>query len=345
MRSPGGARSSPRSPSTRCAQPRPAARPRAFARPPISESDLLRPRRSELPERSAAAAIDSSSAARSGLTDTTARDADSPKSVADIAVPDRIARDDGDIDIDAQCRVEAALGHVTARPPSAQSCADRITPAAAPSTSRRCKAASRARSSAGGTPRITPCTTLRYSLPPSSSRLSPSRIDHVAGGAKRSANHQVRVFDQPDDTQHRRRQHASTIRLVVETDVAASDRNLQRAARRSHAFDGPRKLPHDLGPLWIGEVEAVGRANRLPARAGDVARRFGDRELRPGDTDRDRQTARCSRPRAQARAWCPSRARRRHPCLAGPAYWSAPCGRTAGRPTACSRSRAKRGAA
>ena len=90
--------------------------------------------------------------------------------------PPAPADDRGDVDVDAERRVEAALGErhrqaalgaVVRRPDQpAGRALDQQRAAAPPRASR---------SSAGGTPRTRPCITFRYSLPPSSSRLSPSR--------------------------------------------------------------------------------------------------------------------------------------------------------------------------
>ena len=75
----------------------------------------------------------------------------------------------------------------------------------APSIKMRCSARSRARSSTGGMPRTRPCIIFRYSLPPSSSRAVAENHDCVAGRAKRPSHDRLRVLDQPDDAEHRRR--------------------------------------------------------------------------------------------------------------------------------------------
>ena len=65
---------------------------------------------------------------------------------------------------------------VTARPPSAQSCADLKSPARRRATSTRCSAASRSRSSAGGTPRMRPCIVFSTRCRPVRRGCSPSRM-------------------------------------------------------------------------------------------------------------------------------------------------------------------------
>ena len=166
---------------------------------------------------------------------------------------------------------------VTARPPSAQSCADRIRPLATPSTSTRCSAASRSRSSSGGTPRTSPCTTFRYSLPPSSPR-SHRAARRRRRRAERPARPRVAASSiSPTTPSTGVGRIAFAVRLVVEADVAAGDRDVERAARRANTLDRARELPHDLRPLGIAEVQAVGRADRQAAGARDVPRRLGHR--------------------------------------------------------------------
>src|SRR5688572_20780339 len=84
-------------------------------------------------------------------TDTITRDADSPNRVA-TSTYGRSAETPG-TSTTAPC--PASKQHsasAIAKPPSEQSCAERITPAPIPSTRSRCSAASRARSKAGGVP-------------------------------------------------------------------------------------------------------------------------------------------------------------------------------------------------
>ena len=104
--------------------------------------------------------------------------------------------------------------------------------------------------------------------------------------------------------------------------------------------DGFRELPHDLRPLGIAEVQAVGRADRQRRRR---TRRCAPPRPRPAArpaADRARRSARCRRPTSPARAACPSRARRRRSRPRARSCSSAPCGRTGGRSSACWRSSA-----
>ena len=139
----------------------------------------------------------------SAVAETTTRDADSPNSAA-ASLSRGVARH-----VDARRSTTSApmppvskqhSASVTARPPSEQSCADRMSrssrqrrPAAAAARARA------SRSSAGGTPRTRPCTTFRYSLPPSSPRPSPSRMTTSPVRWKRRAEHAIGVLEQPDD--------------------------------------------------------------------------------------------------------------------------------------------------
>ena len=67
--------------------------------------------------------------------------------------------------------------------------------------------------------------------------------------------------------------------LVVERDVARDDREVERAAGLGHALDAADELAHDLGPLRIAEVHAVGGGERAGADRAEVAPGFGDRLL------------------------------------------------------------------
>ena len=149
----------------------------------------------------------------------------------------------------------------------------------APSTS-VCSARSRSRSSAGG---VAPHQAVDDLQVLAAAELA--AISRRAGRWRRRClgtprQHARRVLDQPDDADDRRRIDRLAVGLVVEADVAAGDRDVQRAARVGHAFDRLDELPHDLGPLGVAEVQAVGRADRDAAGAGDVARRLGDRQHR-----------------------------------------------------------------
>ena len=89
------------------------------------------------------------------------------------------------------------------------------------------------------------------------------------------------VFSSADDADHRGGVDAFAEGLVVEADVAAGDRRIEEAAGFGHAFDGFHELRHDLGPLGVAEVEAVG--------GGDAAARRRSRDC--GSTRRRRACA------------------------------------------------------
>src|SRR3954453_8635178 len=61
------------------------------------------------------------------------------------------------------------------------------------------------------------------------------------------------------------------LRFVVERDVARDDREVERATGLGDAFDATDELAHDLGPLWVAEVEAVGDRERLRADRAQIA--------------------------------------------------------------------------
>ena len=97
---------------------------------------------------------------------------------------------------------------VTARPPSAQSCADRISRAPCATRHDQClqRALSAPDRAAGGTPAdACPWTTCRYSLPPSSSVALAEQHDDVARTLECAVERAVGVLDQPDHADDRRR--------------------------------------------------------------------------------------------------------------------------------------------
>ena len=65
---------------------------------------------------------------------------------------------------------------------------------------------------------------------------------------------------------------ACRLGLIVEGNVAAHHRQLERAAGLGDALDRLGELPQDLGSLRRAEVQAVGEPERLaPPAHGDVA--------------------------------------------------------------------------
>src|SRR5262245_15219218 len=75
------------------------------------------------------------------------------------------------------------------------------------------------------------------------------------------------VLQKSDTTDGRRRQDraapAGRLALVVEADVARNDRIVEHLARRAHAFEAANDLSHDLRPLRVREVEAIGYCQGL----------------------------------------------------------------------------------
>src|SRR5438270_12804480 len=67
--------------------------------------------------------------------------------------------------------------------------------------------------------------------------------------------------------------------LIIEADVSAHDREVERAARFGDAFDATDELAHDIGPLRVAEVEAVSDRQRLRPDRAEVAVGLGDRLL------------------------------------------------------------------
>ncbi len=92
---------------------------------------------------------------------------------------------------------------------------------------------------------------------------SPACLEAQAAGLARVGQ----LADQADD---RRRVDRASAALVVERDVAAHDRDAERAARVAEAGDRPRELPRDVRLLGVAEVQAVREPERLGADAGEV---------------------------------------------------------------------------
>ena len=98
--------------------------------------------------------------------------------------------------------------------------------------------------------------------------------DRVAAALEAAAEHLARVLNEPHDTQHGRRIDRPAIGFVVEADIAAGNRDVERLARGGDPFDGFAELPHDFRPFWITEVQAVGRTDWRSPGARHVPRSF-----------------------------------------------------------------------
>ncbi len=109
------------------------------------------------------------------------------------------------------------------------------------------------------------------------------REHDIAGALEADADGLRQIVDHADAADRGggqdRAAAAGRLALVIEADVARDDRIVKRAARLAHAVEAPGDLPHDLGALRIGEVEAVGDRERGRADRADVAPGFGDRLL------------------------------------------------------------------
>ena len=67
--------------------------------------------------------------------------------------------------------------------------------------------------------------------------------------------------------------------FVVEADVPAGDRRIERAARFGHTLDGLAKLEKIFRLVRVSEIEIVGDGERHGSRTGEIARGLGDSDL------------------------------------------------------------------
>ena len=65
--------------------------------------------------------------------------------------------------------------------------------------------------------------------------------DRVAAAFESAPKHLARILDQADDAENRRRINRLPVGLVVQADVAAGNRDIERFARGGDAFDGSRR--------------------------------------------------------------------------------------------------------
>ena len=117
-------------------------------------------------------------------------------------------------------------------------------------------------------------------------RLRTDEHEAVAVAQGRRRRHRLELLDQADHTDDWGGVDVATARLVVEADVAADDREVERHARLAHPVDHLRELPHHLGVLGVAEVQAVHerawcsrpRTRRCaPLRAPRADRRYAGR--------------------------------------------------------------------
>src|SRR6266576_2447720 len=103
----------------------------------------------------------------------------------------------------------------------------------------------------------------------------------VAGRARKARDRALDAGQDADHADDGRRVHGAGRALIVERDVAAGDGRIEHSTRVRNPARRLLKLIEHLGALGTAEVEAVGDAERLSARARDVARGFGHGCLAP----------------------------------------------------------------
>src|SRR5207248_3987730 len=103
--------------------------------------------------------------------------------------------------------------------------------------------------------------------------------DEVPVGAEPRHQSPVVVVDDADHPDHRGRVDGAALGVVVEADIAADDRQVERATGVGEPAGGLLQLPVDLRLVRVAEVQAVGDGDRPGAGGDDVASRFGDRDL------------------------------------------------------------------
>ena len=95
--------------------------------------------------------------------------------------------------------------------------------------------------------------------------------DRIACAFERQCRLTGIVVDQPHAADRRRRQDPRAIGLVIQADISAHHREVERAAGFRHALDAADELPHDLRALRIAEVHAVGDRQRPRTDRDQVA--------------------------------------------------------------------------
>src|SRR4029450_7930363 len=95
--------------------------------------------------------------------------------------------------------------------------------------------------------------------------------NQIAGSLELSAHNAIGVLKQADDADHRRWIDSASVGLVIQADVAPSDRHAERATRITNPLDCLGELPHDRRPFGIAEIQTVGRPQGTRTRASNVA--------------------------------------------------------------------------
>ena len=104
--------------------------------------------------------------------------------------------------------------------------------------------------------------------------------DRVAVGHELRPDEPADIVEQADDPDLGRRRDRPAGRLVVERDVAAGDRQVERPAGVGQAPDAFLELPECLRPGRVGVVQAVRHAERPGAGDRHVAGRLGHAQRR-----------------------------------------------------------------
>ena len=175
-------------------------------------------------------------------------------------------------------RDRQASASAMATPPSATSCAECSVPGADGLADRGVQRLELAEVDARERPRRRPRRAAwrarrRRATAPSPRSPARSRRPRRRSPSRPARRGVGQLADQADD---RRRVDRALGALVVERDVAADDRDAERAAGVAEAGDGARELPGDVRLLGVAEVQAVGQAERLGADAGEVRAALDD---------------------------------------------------------------------
>ncbi len=267
--------------------------------PPTAIRSRLPPvRRRPAPARSRPPLSPAPSSHRRERRRRTTRDADSPKSAAAAFNAASRATCAPTIETSAPVPLVSKQhsASVTARPPSEQSCADRIRRSSASVTSSVCKARYGLQIQRGRDAAHQIVHDLQIFAPAQFSTGFAEQNDRIAGllkNADRPRGRHVRADRQRRWSASGRfaLPSVSLYRLTLPPVIGTSSAR-HAAPIPSTAF---ANWPHDGRTLRVAEVEAVGRGERSRAGAGDVARRLGHREHRAAGRDRGSSSGRCRR--------------------------------------------------
>src|SRR5438045_1377677 len=104
--------------------------------------------------------------------------------------------------------------------------------------------------------------------------------DHVSRAAEAAGDNTIDMLEQTDAAHGWSWIDGLPVRLVVERHVPAGDWPIERPARLAEPRNSLSELPHDRRLLRVAKIQTIGGSQRLRASAGQVARRFRDREHR-----------------------------------------------------------------